>query len=35
MEWFRLPHDRDNLRVLVDTVVTLPVTWAAGNFLTS
>ena len=35
MEWFRLSHDRDKLRVLANSVVPLAVTWAAGNVLTS
>jgi hypothetical protein len=35
VEWFGLPHGRDKLQVLVNTVVTLPVPKAAGNFLTS
>jgi hypothetical protein len=33
--WIQLAKDRDRWRVLVNTVMNLPVPYKAGNFLTS
>jgi hypothetical protein len=35
VDWIRLAEDRDQLRVVVNTVMNLRVSYKAGNFLTS
>jgi hypothetical protein len=35
VDWFRLAEGRDKCRSLMNTLMNLPFSWTAGNFLTS